>query len=75
MPKSRLEFNLPEEQSEFNAAIHGMDWKLIVYDLSLFLRNKLKYGHEFKTADDALEAVKTELWEQCKSSNLDPWSD
>lgn len=75
MPKATLNFKLPEEQYEYKNAIHGGDWKSIVYEVSMFLRNKLKYGHEFKDANEALEAVRDELWNECKDANLDPWSD
>jgi len=75
MPKVSLTFNLPDERIEYLCAMHGEDWKLIVYDLAMFLRNALKYGHTFKTADEAFEAAKAALWERCKTSNLDPWGD
>jgi len=75
MPKATMTFNLPEERYEYACAIHGADWKSIVYEVSMFLRNKLKHGHEYKTADEALEAVKAELWEECNASGLDPWSE
>lgn len=75
MPKVTISFNLPEEAHEHKDAIHGADWKGIVYELSTLLRNKLKYGHEYKTADEALEAVRDALWEECRENNLDPWAD
>lgn len=73
MPKATISFTLPEEHDEHQAAIHGQDWKHIVYEVSMFLRNKLKYGHEFKSADEALEAVRTHLWDECNDYKLDPW--
>ena len=42
--KAILEFNLPEEEEQFNVASKGMDWALIVWDIYQLLRNKLKYG-------------------------------
>ena len=42
--KAILEFNLPEEEEQFNVASKGMDWALIVWELDQTLRNKLKYG-------------------------------
>jgi hypothetical protein len=35
--KATLQFNLPEEQPEHLAAIHGMDWKLVAWRLNEFL--------------------------------------
>jgi len=59
--KSRLEFTLPEEKCEFELAHHGMDFALTCHDIDQQLRNWLKHGHEFKTADAALEAVRENL--------------
>jgi hypothetical protein len=70
-----LKFNLPEERFEHECAIHGSDWRSIVCEVNMLLRNKLKYGHEYKTADEALEAVQTALWDECHETGLDPWSE
>ena len=75
MPKVTLVFKLPEEKSEYDEAVFGGRWKFIVYELSMLLRNKLKHGHDHKTADEALEAVREALWAECKDQNLDPWED
>ena len=42
--KAILEFNLPEDEEQFNVASKGMDWALIVWDIDQLLRNKLKHG-------------------------------
>ena len=42
--KAILEFNLPEDKEEFDAASKGMDWAIIAWDMDQLLRNKLKYG-------------------------------
>jgi hypothetical protein len=75
MPKVTITFNLPEESSEHKAAIRGADWKGIAYDIAFDLRNQLKYGHQFKTANEALEAIQTSLWDHCREAGLDPWED
>ncbi len=36
--KATLTFDLPEEQSEHLAAVHGSDWKLVAWRLNEFLR-------------------------------------
>jgi len=59
---AKLEFNIPEEKDEFKMAIRGFDYWVVLWDLSQWLRGKLKYDHEYKTADEALEAVQTELY-------------
>ena len=73
MPKIVMTFNLPEERYEHECALRGEAWKSIVYELSMFLRNALKHGHTYKSADEALEAIKAELWQTCQDENLDPW--
>jgi hypothetical protein len=75
VPKVTMTFTLPEELYEHNCALRGADWKSIVYEVSMFMRNKLKHGHEYKSADEALEAIKTALWDECSASGLDPWED
>ena len=35
--KATLTFDLPEEQSEHLAAVHGSDWKLVAWRLNEFL--------------------------------------
>ena len=42
--KAILEFNLPENEEQFNAANKGMDWALLTWDIDQLLRNKLKYS-------------------------------
>lgn len=57
-----LEFNLPDEQSEYTVASKAISWYSIVWDIDRWLRERLKYGHKFKNADDALEAARDELY-------------
>ena len=59
--KAHLEFELPEENCEFELAHHGMDFALTCQDIDEQLRHWLKYGHEFKAVDEALEAVRENL--------------
>lgn len=75
MPKAKLEFNLPEESYEYKNAVNGSTWHGIVYEVDMFMRNSLKHGHTFKSADEALEAVREKLWDECKADGVDPWSD
>ena len=42
--KAILEFNLPEDEEQFNVASKGMEWALVVWDIDQLLRNKLKHG-------------------------------
>lgn len=75
MPKATLQFSLPDEAVEYRYAIDGAAWKDIVYAMTMFLRDKLKYGHTFKDINDALESTNKELWDHCSAHHLSPWED
>lgn len=70
MPQATLTFNLPEESAEHSDAINGWKWKSAVDSLQTFLRDKLKYGHDFESADQALASVKVRLFEILDEENL-----
>ena len=38
-----------------------MDWAIVSWDLDQLLRNMLKYGHEYKDIDTALQHVRDTL--------------
>jgi hypothetical protein len=60
--KATLEFNLPEEEEEFNVANKGMNWALLANDLDQSIRSMLKYHpEEYKTGEQALEHIRSEL--------------
>lgn len=61
MPTATMKFKLPDEQCEHEAATHGMDWKLCVSDVDDWLRNALKYGHDYETIDQALNSCRDYL--------------
>jgi hypothetical protein len=60
--KAKLEYNLPEDQSFFNAACKATEMRSAISDFDNELRNWIKYGHNFKTADEALEKVRESLY-------------
>lgn len=41
--KAKLNFNLPDEQIEFNDAINGNAYKTVIWELDQFLRSQLKH--------------------------------
>lgn len=61
MPKAILEFNLPEDRVEHELAVYGSNWAYVVSNIDDILRGWLKYGHEFESADEALEEARKEL--------------
>jgi len=56
--KAKLEFDLPEDQEEFNVASKAMDWSLLVWDIDQFIRNKIKYEQD---KDGILQILRNEL--------------
>ena len=62
--KAILEFNLPEDQREFEIANQSKDMLCIIGNLEDTLRSYLKYGHQFKTPEEALQAIRTRLHEE-----------
>jgi hypothetical protein len=58
-----LKFPLPEERDGFKLACQAQDWHSVAWDMAQYLREKLKYGHEFKSANDALEQTQDKLFE------------
>lgn len=71
MPKAILEFNLPEEQSEFNDAINAARVKSMLWDFSQQLRSWYKYHHDFKDADDALDNIREEFYRLLNEHNVE----
>jgi hypothetical protein len=43
MAKATITFNLPDEQDDFNNAVHASDYKAVIWDLDQKLRAKIKY--------------------------------
>jgi hypothetical protein len=68
--KAILEFDLPEDQQEFQLANEAADWHSVVWEVDQMLRQHLKYGHELKSADEALEQIRKFLYEEMKDRNL-----
>jgi len=65
--KATIEFNLPEDEEQFNAANKGMDWALLAWDIDQFIRNKIKYEQD---RDGVLQLVRNELNFQMEEKGL-----
>ena len=61
--KAKLEFNLPEEKNEFKLACRGSEYFSTIWSTLQKIRGYLKYGHNFKTADEALKDIRENLLE------------
>ena len=58
--KANLEYNLPEDQEQFNVSSKGMDWALLVWDLDQMVRKLVKYHpeeYDTKTLDHVREEI------------------
>lgn len=63
MSQVNITYNLPEEENELKLAQRGRDYFCVIHRTLQEIRSYLKYGHEFKTADDALEKIREILLE------------
>lgn len=65
--KAQLTFALPDEQAEFDAAIHGRAALAVLIEIDQRLRSLLKYGTptdaEARLADEIREMIPGELLE------------
>lgn len=70
MPKATLEFNLPEENQEFDTARQGVDFKIALQDLDNWLRGKLKYEEISATEAVIFQKVRDQLHEFCQDNDV-----
>lgn len=67
MPKIVIEFDLPEEQSDFDAAIHGREALTVLWEVDQRCRSLLKHGEpteeQAKLAEEIREMIPFHLTE------------
>ena len=71
--KAILEFELPEDKEEFDAASKGMDWAIVAWDIDQYIRNRLKYQSEkldTSSAKEELDLLRNELHSMMEDSGL-----
>ena len=71
--KAILEFELPDDKVEFDAASKAMDWAILAWDMEQFIRNRLKYQTEklnTSSAKEELELIRNELHNLMEDSGL-----
>ena len=70
--KAILEFNLPDDQQEFDLATSGLKFWSILWELDQDLRAKTKYAPDDLPQDkyDAYEEVRDKLRELMSESNI-----
>ena len=70
--KAILEFNLPEDQPEFNNAIKGGDWKHVCWQMDQYLRKHIKYDESLSEEQlRVYEGVREEFNRFMIDNNLD----
>jgi hypothetical protein len=60
--KAVFEFNLPEDQREYEVMSQATKAQTFLWNFSQQLRTWYKYGHQFKDADDALNSIRDEFY-------------
>ncbi len=71
MPKSILEFELPEERDEFRHALNAVAYIAALQEIDNYLRGRLKYEELDQPVRDALQSVRDFLHnEACADFNL-----
>jgi multidrug efflux pump subunit AcrA (membrane-fusion protein) len=68
--KATLEFNLPEESEEHQLAVHGAQWRAVVSELAEELRRRLKYESLDPKSAEAVESIRTKLFEILEDEGL-----
>lgn len=61
---AKLEYNLPEERTEFNQAVFAADAWAYMYELDQLLRNHLKHGstdHPFDSVEHLCQFIRSEM--------------
>jgi len=69
--KATLEFNLPDDQHEFDMAIQGSSMYLALWDLSQELRSMWKY-QQYKTEEEyaIVETIRDKFHEILSEHNI-----
>ena len=59
--KATLEFTMPEDRVEHALSVRGPGFAFALTNLDNTLRNALKHGHDFQTADAALQGCRDQI--------------
>ena len=71
--KATLEFNLPQEQEDFEDAANGWKWSHAMWQLDQFLRTKVKYASDDASEEsiNAFQEARDELHRILNNDNLE----
>ena len=70
--KAILEFELPENEVDFNLALDGSKWAYVVWQLDQHLRSQVKHPHEGMSDDTykAFDETRDKLYELLNEEGL-----
>jgi hypothetical protein len=71
--KAKLEFNLPDDDHEFEMAINGAKFHSVLWEMDQWLRTQYKYMSDTEyneAAYDAYEKARTQLREFMVENNI-----
>ena len=60
--KAIFEFQLPDDQHDYEVMNQASKMQFFLWDFSQQLRSWRKYHHDFKDADDALDKIREEFY-------------
>lgn len=61
--KANLEFNLPEEQSDYIFAVHGRDFWDALFEIAQLIRNKMKYEDVSEETGQVLKSIQSTIFD------------
>lgn len=68
--RATLQFNLPDDQHEYEIAVQAPKVQSFLWDFSQQLRAWQKYHHDFKSGDDALDKIREEFYRLINEHNI-----
>jgi hypothetical protein len=68
--KVSFTFDTEKNQSEYDIFKQSYEMWTMIDELSSYLRNKQKYGHTFKDADNALDQIREEFYRLLNDNNV-----
>jgi hypothetical protein len=70
MSKAILEFNLPEDQSDFELAVKALDMRIALDGIRQYLRGKVKYDTHDEKQWEAYNEVYEQFYEIINNYNI-----
>jgi len=70
MTKAIFEFNLPDDQHDYEIMTQASKVQSFLWDFSQQLRSWYKYDNDFENANDALDKIREEFYRLIKEHNI-----